>query len=362
MLVRRQYIQRVALINPNFVVHGQYVNAHTKILHECKVCHNKWNAYPSDVLYRGICAVCNGKRIGSAPEYKNSIWASEYKGFCAQFLTEEQMKTTMPKSEKKIMARCPDCGNLKQIAPAQLTKHGLSCICGDSISFANKFVYNVLQQLHMHIDCEYTPAWANHKRYDCYLKEYNMIIENHGLQHYEECFYPHKTLQYEQENDLLKQNLALCNGINYYIIIDCRYSTLTWIKESIMKSLLPQILQFKEEDIDWNAALQYATSSLVKIAADLYNDGLSPSEIGVKLQISKTAIWRWLKVATELKLCNYKIESSTAKKSVYCVELDITFDSIRKAAEFINLKYRKSIVLCCQGIKGTVKGYHWQYV
>lgn len=52
---------------------------------------------------------------------------------------------------------------------------------------------------------------------------------------------------------------------------------------------------------------------------------------------------------------------TTLNNSVYCVELDKTFDSVNQAAKAFNL-YRNSIISVCKGRSKTAAGYHWKYV
>lgn len=54
-----EYIQEVALINPDIEVVGQYVNSYTPILHKCLLDDNIWLATPSDILYGRGCPRCN---------------------------------------------------------------------------------------------------------------------------------------------------------------------------------------------------------------------------------------------------------------------------------------------------------------
>lgn len=60
--------------------------------------------------------------------------------------------------------------------------------------------------------------WSNHKRYDFYLPQFNLIIEYMGIQHYKEVPHFQKTLQEQQEIDKYKQEIAEKEGINYLII------------------------------------------------------------------------------------------------------------------------------------------------
>jgi hypothetical protein len=181
------------------------------------------------------------------------------------------------------------------------------------MSFPNKFVLSVLNQLHINVQSEYSPKWANRKRYDAYLIDYNIIIENHGGQHFFDfARSKFRKFEDEQQNDLYKKELAIQNGISKYIVLDCRHSTLTWIKQSIMCSELPLLLQFSETDIDWALALDYASKSLVHSVAELYKTNDSLPYIGRTLNICVSTVREYLKIATELGLCSY--DAQLAKK------------------------------------------------
>ncbi len=114
----KQYLKDVADSNPNVEVIGVYTGVDEKILHKCKICGNEFMKTPYYTIRRNQwCPVCSGKKIGSAPEYKNSIWASEYRFMFEKYLTEEQMKQSTYGSTKKIEFKCPDCGKVKLQSP-----------------------------------------------------------------------------------------------------------------------------------------------------------------------------------------------------------------------------------------------------
>jgi hypothetical protein len=66
-----------------------------------------------------------------------------------------------------------------------------------------------------------------------------MIIETHGQQHYEGWGRDAENLKYQKENDMLKYNLAIQNGIDTknYIVINCHKSDFKWLKENFVNSL-----------------------------------------------------------------------------------------------------------------------------
>lgn len=56
------YVEEVAIINPNIEVIEQYIGAERKILHKCKVDSHEWLALPSNILSGHGCPKCNASR------------------------------------------------------------------------------------------------------------------------------------------------------------------------------------------------------------------------------------------------------------------------------------------------------------
>lgn len=194
----------------------------------------------------------------------------------------------------------------------------------------------------------------------------------HGEQHYKQTGF-RRALKEEQENDLYKYDLAVLNGYEYnknYIIIDGRESSLEWMKENVMKSKLPILLGFIEENINWIEIHERCLSSLIKEVCDYYNaNSLSNKEIGRVFNLSKTTVYRYLKIGNLLGWCEY---CPTRSKSVYCINQEtgdsMIFDSIARAGEWcINQKLTRSqtpqnnIMHCCSGKQKSAYGYVWSY-
>lgn len=226
-------------------------------------------------------------------------------------------------SDKNIPMKCPDCGHKKNLRIPTLIRNGFSCPkCGDGKSYPEKFMFNVLEQLlnknFITQLSKTTFKWCENYRYDFYVDIINCIIETHGEQHYKEntnTSNRKNSLKEIQENDKNKELLAKENGIENYIIIDCRYSELEWIKNSIIQSELPKLLNFKESDINWLKCHEYACNSLVKIVCDMWNDDVKKvSYIADKLKIGKTSVIRYLKQGVKLGWCDYDPKESLKQK------------------------------------------------
>lgn len=231
-------------------------------------------------------------------------------------------------SKTKIDFRCPHCGNKINALIANVTNQGLSCKkCGDNISYSEKFVYNLLQQITMlHANViefqnfipQHTFNWSKNiqhnneilcgdKKYDFYIPlQMGVCIECHGRQHYEDSRRSGnriRTLLEEQENDRLKMKLAIQNGIlpECYIQLDCKESNIEYIKNSIISSNLPKLLDFTEDQIDWNQCGLFAMSSRMIEACELWNSGIkSTKQIAQEMKINKCTVWRYLRRGEEL--------------------------------------------------------------
>lgn len=404
MKTNEEYIKELANVNPNIEVIGKYIGAHKKILHKCKICGNEWLNPPHNALRNEGCPVCSHRVIGSPPNYKNSIWASEYRKIAEYYnVSEEQMKTIMPMSTKEIDIICPICGNEIRGKAVNLFRRKMSCHrCSDGISYSEKFMASLLEQLNIKYTTQYITNWSNKKRYDFYLPYYNCIIETHGLQHYRGWDKNHIDFKQQQENDEFKKKLAKENGIEHYIVIDCRESTLGWIKNSILNSNLVKILNFNDKDIDWEKCNLDTFSSKVKIASDLWNSNetITIGEIANIMQTNYNNVTAWLKKASTSNMCNYTVKESlyrthlkyrgensklfgvkpsenTRQKmsenhanvsgvnnpratKVVCVETGKIYTTITEASMDTGANCT-TISACCKGRYKSAGGYHWKY-
>lgn len=277
-------------------------------------------------------------------------------------------------SREKVDWICPNCGNLVKNKTINGVKNDklFCCYCSDGISYPEKFVIGVLNQLNINFIYQFNKAdalWCsgiNHRvSYDFYLVDYNCIIETHGLQHYERINRKTKrNLYQEQENDKFKEKLAKENNIDKYIIIDCRKSELEFIKNNILYSELSNILNLSI--IDWNLVEQFTINNIIKYVCELWDiEKYSILEIIKDTHLSRNTITKYLKRGAKINWCTYNAKEEMRKngringaksisglKPVRCITTKKEFVSIRSAARYYDINY-KSICSYLKGIHKT---------
>jgi len=121
---------------------------------------------------------------------------------------------------------------------------------------------------------------------------------------------------------------------------------------------LAELLNLKEEDIDWIKAHEYACCSLVKVACDLWNSGVnSTTTIAKNIGNVKSTIIKYLKQGAELGWCDYNTTKAiqinnfeTQKrqyKKIICLTTGELFNSLKDAGEKYNI-HPSNISSCCR--------------
>lgn len=228
----------------------------------------------------------------------------------------------------KIHAICPDCGQVKdkKISIQDIYKNNsIGCFCSDKIPYPEKAMFSILKQLKLNFKTQVSKevfSWIiDNKRYDFSFVFNNeqFLIETHGIQHYEQSSRG-RSLEEEQENDKLKKELALANGIKEenYIVIDCRYSNLDWIKNNdngILNSRLNEL--FDLNNINWLKVEEFTCINLVKEACNLKrnNDELTIIEISEIIGYSRSSVYNWITKGFKLGWCDYDPQKEKEKRN-----------------------------------------------
>lgn len=274
------------------------------------------------------------------------------------------MKTT----KQVIEFVCPDCGRKHRKSIGMVYAcHNLSCPCQDGWSYPNKFMYSILEQAGVNFEPEKLFDWSNDRRYDDYI-EYNglkIITEQHGKQHYErEINKDGRTVEEEQENDKMKYNLAIQNGIDHYFIIDCRESTKEYIQNSVLNSGLFSILNINPKDIDFNKCDEFATSNIVKQFCNYKNEHpeMTIREIAPLFHIVYGTGLRWVKKGVKLGWCEYESfdgvrlrrkrnDVVVSDRPIHCITTDTYHRSATKFVEYYQSLTGKK--LCARNIRSV---------
>ena len=220
---------------------------------------------------------------------------------------EEEAKLYTSGSAKEIYPICPDCGRIKD-KPMPVKeirdKHSIGCTCKDSVSYPNKFLFSMFEQLGVKFKREYRISNINQMRYDFMFKlnKIKYLVEADGGLHFKNAF---KTKEEQYENDRFKDKLAKDNG---YILI--RISTLKSNKKEMIKSILKSDLN-KILDlslIDWNKCDIDATNNIVKEVCEYANKNpeLTQRQIGENLQLSQSCVGKYIRKGKEYGWCNYQ--------------------------------------------------------
>lgn len=251
------------------------------------------------------CACCSNQIV---VENINSIYKTD--PWMIPYIGEECAKTHTHSSNDKVKVTCSDCKRVKKqkMRIANIYKtHSIGCSCGDGISYPEKFVFNLLEQLGSNFQTQLTKStykWCDKYKYDFsfVLNNEMYIVETHGLQHYEDC--SRTKAKDVQTNDLIKKSIALENRVKEknYIIIDCRYSNLEWIRDNkngVLNSRLAEL--FNLSKIDWLECEKFTFNNKVKEVYNLKKDNpkMTINDIKNSMRLSDSIIRRYL-----IKGCN----------------------------------------------------------
>ena len=314
-----EFKKRIATLNLDVYTDDIYKNSKDVMTFYCSKMH-RWSAQAGSILYEHTgCPYCSGRyaivgetdlctvRPDIAKLLKNPIDGNKYTAY----------------SNKKAIFICPECGTEHLKTIRNVCNQGLSCdVCGDGISYPNKFARNLLNQIGVkNIEYEWRPDWISPYFYDNYF-EYNgnkYILEMDGRMGHGNNLNetPRNSGLYGVELDLLKDKKANDHGIDA-IRIDCAYkyisNRLDYIKKSIINSELNDL--FDLSCIDWSLCDQYGVRSEMMIASNMYLQGYTVGDISKIMKHSDSTIVNWLKIITNIGKCNYDpYESRRRSKS-----------------------------------------------
>lgn len=332
-----------------------------------KECGHEWDANIGDRSIVGSgCPYCTTSNARVLVGF-NDMWTTNPE-LASQLADPEDGYKYLQMSSKKVDWKCSECNSIirhKKIG--DVNNDGLSCSnCSDGYSFAEKIFYNIFILNDIYFQFDVSQVWSEGRRYDFQFSLNNLsyIVEVHGMQHYSENGFDSvggRTLKEEQENDELKERLAKENGIDKYIVIDCRYSTLEWVKSHIESSELRNVINLSE--VDWKEIGRISTKSFVKEVCELWNKGIYRSALHLSKEVGMNSgmVTNYLKRGAEIGWCDY---DSTIKKVV--IQLDDntryirTFKSLAEAERITGVCARRISESCRNNVR-TIIAHKWMY-
>jgi len=298
------------------------------------------------------CPVCRNKIIIKGIN-DVATTASEYISY---FVDINDAYKHSKDSGESVKCKCPECGYIKPMIIRNLTNKnrlGFTCNkCGDGMSYPNKFGFNFLDQIK---DLKTIEDFEAEKYYDWLIYEFKGKIRKGSIDFYFSINGKEYGVEmdggwHNRDNSLSGQTKEeskfiddekdrLCAEHNIEIIrINCDKSEMEWIRNNMLQSKLPQLLNFKDIDIDWLKCHEYACSNLVKIVCNLWNKGIrSTIKIGNILKLHSSTMSKYLKQGSELGWCDYDIKKGklerikkaqdSNKKKIICLTTGEIFDS-----------------------------------
>lgn len=227
---------------------------------------------------------------------------------------EEEASKYSHRSHKKIYPVCPFCHTIskKLIRIDDIWKcRGFSCACKDHISFPNKVIYSVMEQLYemgyvQYFEREYSFN-GERSKYDMYFemegKKYIVEMDG-GIGHGHEPNINNMSAEESLNVDRLKDEVAIQNNCTM-IRIDSTISDIDKIKNKLLQSDLSLIFDLTK--INWNRVLEYTCTNLIKEISDFKTKYplAFTSDIMAKFHISRSSTINYLKKGARLGWCNY---------------------------------------------------------
>lgn len=275
----------------------------------------------------GCSVCCDSPQIvvqGMNDMYTTDYWMIEL-GVDEQFA-----KTHRSSTGHKCKVKCSCCGNEKYMRGNDIyTNKSIACPkCGDGFSMPNKIMFNVLKQLNVNFETEYTPNWCKYNfknkykngRYDFYikLKDKEYIIEMDGGFHKTDNKMNGQTKEESRAIDNYKDKLAEERGFKV-VRIDCDYkynNQFDYVKNNVVNSELIDLFDLSK--IDWIECEEFTMTNIKKMICEYWNnkeEWETVASIYKKFNIGKTATLNYLNQGTKLGWCNYNGKEELIKSN-----------------------------------------------
>lgn len=357
-------------------------NIRKKYYFKCPKGHSFYNQPRYVVDLKEKCPYCSGRKTLKG---FNDLWTT-HPNIAKMLDNPNDGYENTYGSNKKVKWKCPYCNRTTNLKPISIVcyREKVPCnYCSDGVSYPEKVFISLLDFLHIKYIYQLSKTndgfeWCENYRYDFYLPDYCAIIEINGGFHYYDCYVNSKKTTFEEtiKNDNDKYELALHNGINNYITIDCRRSNFSYIKRSIENNNeLTLLLNCNLFNVEWDEIRNNTVGSYIYEVCLYYNE--HPNEtlpnIGKIFKKSKGTIAKYLVNGTKLGLCSYdvnkhlkQLDKECGEKPVVCITTGLKFNSMAQASRYYNTP-ASSISKCCLGnakisrVRETGEELEWAY-
>lgn len=394
-----QYIARVAQINNNIEVVGEYINSNTKITHRCKIDGYEWDIEPFHIISGTGCPLCGESillegynDLATTHPYLVEEWDYDANGDLLPTMVTRN-------SVVKVGWKCVH-GHTYEAYINNKARRGDGCpVCNkeNKVSFKELVVYYYIHKYFNDAISSYSDRENNLTELDVFIPSLCIGIE------YDGAFY-HQNIDRDKNKD------DICKKLNIELIrirepgcptyqSTCNFITL---KDSSINSLNCEIVNILKQlninviDIDFISDLNkvYSLIDYNKKENSLFekfpsialewdyskNGNLTPET--VNSGSSKLVWWKCLQCGHEWKttinsrtnsgcgcrICGAKKVAESSSKKVYCLELNSIFKSLANA----NLETGIAKSGICKNLKNkqsfagkhpiTKEKLHWYYV
>lgn len=238
-LTTEEFIEKAKNVHGDFYDYGlvNYINTTTKVKIICRE-HGIFQQTPEWHLAGQGCLDCGFKRIGESlrltkEEYikkANSVHNDKY----------SYHRTEHRNMSGKIIITCSKHGDFTQTSGNHLSGNGCPS-CNESKGEA--LIAKILDKNNIRYAREYKiPQLKERYEYDFYLPDYNLLIEHHGVQHYQpvEIFGGKKAFDTILIRDRVKKELAKAWNYRYLPI---KHTVVERLSKERFEEVLLQLLK-----------------------------------------------------------------------------------------------------------------------
>lgn len=199
---QEDYIKEVSLVNPNIEVLGEYINNITPILHKCIVHNVEWETTPINILNGHGCRKCGNEMLANARSKDLKQYIKDVNSVNSDIIViGDYINAHTPIRHKCLIDGCEWDAKPNNILS------GKGCpVCNESLG--ERKVRQWLDKYHF----VYEPQKSfddcrniNTLPFDFYLPDCNTVIEYQGEQHYRPIDYFGG--QENFENQILRDNI-----------------------------------------------------------------------------------------------------------------------------------------------------------